>query len=39
MLGKIHITLFGILSGRPFMARTGPLPSLGNFELHVFPEL
>ena len=32
-MGKIHITLLGILSGRPFIARTDPFPSLENSEL------
>ena len=31
--------LFGISSGRPFVARIGPFPYLGNFELPVLPEL
>ena len=38
-LEMINIPLFGILSGRPFMARTAPFLSLGNSELHVLPEL
>ena len=34
---NLFLLLFGILSGRPFMARTSPFPSLGNFELPVLP--
>lgn len=31
--------LLGSLSGRPFMARMGPISFLGISELHVLPEL
>lgn len=36
---NFFLLLLGIFSGRPFMARTSPFPSLRNSELPVLPEL
>ena len=37
--GRSHSKLFRILSGCPFMTRTGPISSLGNSELRVSVKL